>query len=566
VSPKDLVDHMSEGSTPSMTPGASTTAEKSVFARKSSGLVKELGAFESFSINLISLGPGPAFGLFFTILLFVTGANLMDAVLVAALIAVPIVITYTVMAVEMPRSGGEYVYSSRLLHPYFGFVAGAARMMNVIIYAAILPYWFVTFSVGPGFGAWGAITNNATFTNWGNLLSYGFPSLNNLYVVIIGELVTIVAMVLYIVLKPRLAFNIFSALLILELLGLIVSVALLGYMGHGGFVTTVNNLMTSQGYVSPDGGTYYSDVSNYGSSTFGGYGSSVTNTLLFAPLIFAFYFMFTTAPNYIAGEFRRSSRSIRLGMSISYVLAVVFSVALVFVFEQVVGMNFLNGVVANSFYFLGGPSAMSFSPGLTSLPMLAAGGNNFAIGIIFVGSITWYLLWIILGLYIFSRYALSFSLDRLFPRFMSTVSRSTHSPYVGILILSAIGLVLMPFVTYYYLDIYTPFVFLLFFLPMITVSLTALALLRLGLKDHKPVYTLAGAVSFVVTAVSAYYVTTLPLLGAAAGFTSSNKQTGYIAVLAILLGSAVWYFGARWYHKRSSGIDIALAFRELPPD
>src|SRR5205823_8805743 len=36
-------------------------AEQAVFARKTSGLVKELGAFESFSINLISLGPGPAY-------------------------------------------------------------------------------------------------------------------------------------------------------------------------------------------------------------------------------------------------------------------------------------------------------------------------------------------------------------------------------------------------------------------------------------------------------------------------------------------------------------------------
>jgi hypothetical protein len=63
------------------------TAERAVFARKTSGLVKELGAFESFSINLISLGPGPAYGLFLIILLFVTGANLMQATLLAALVA-----------------------------------------------------------------------------------------------------------------------------------------------------------------------------------------------------------------------------------------------------------------------------------------------------------------------------------------------------------------------------------------------------------------------------------------------------------------------------------------------
>jgi glutamate:GABA antiporter len=556
---------MSEATVPSTAPTTTAVATPTVFARKSSGLVKELGAFESFSINLISLGPGPAYGLFFTILLFVTGANLMDATLIAALIAVPIVITYTILSVEMPRSGGEYVYSSRLLHPYFGFVAGAARMMNVIIYAAVLPYWFVTLSVGPGFGAWGSITGNSTLLNWGNWLSLGLPTLNTFYVVVIGELLTVIVMVLYIVLKPRPAFRIFSALLILELLGLATSVILLADLGHTGFVNTVNQFMVNQG--APAGAYQY--LANYGATNFGAYGSSWTNTLEFVPLIFAFYFMFSTAPSYIAGEFRRSSRTVRLGMTVSFLLAVLFSVLLVFEFEQVVGMNFLNGAASQLYTgaYTGNPSDyLPFAAGLTSFPMMAAHGNNFLIGIIFLGSITWYALWVILGLYIFSRYALSFSLDRLFPRMMSTTTRSTHSPITGILTISILGLILLPLMAYNYTALYTPFVFLLFFLPMITVSLTSLALLRLGMIQHKPKYTVAGGVSFVITAVAAYFVTTLPLLGSAAGFTSSNMQTGYLTVVLILVLSAAWYFGARWYHKSKSGLDISLAFKELPPD
>lgn len=553
---------MSETPEPPAEPPAPSAPTGTVFARKSSGLVKELGAFESFSINLISLGPGPAFGLFFIILLFITGANLMDGVLLAALIAVPIVVTYTIMSIEMPRSGGEYVYASRLLHPYFGFVSGAARMLNVILYAAVLPYWFVTLSVGPGLGAWGAITNNATLLGWGNALTVGLATTNNLEIVAIGTVLTLVTMLLYIVLKPRLAFNLFSALLLLELLGLGVSAILLAAMGHAGFVSTVNSFMASQGY----SGSYYQDVASYGATSFGGYGTDLTNTLLFVPLIFAFYFMFTTAPSYIAGEFRRSSRTVRLGMTVSFLLSIVFSVAIVYVFESVVGMDFLNGAVANSLYFLGGPQPMPFAPGLTAFPMLAAGGNPAAIGVIFLGSVTWYALWVILGLYIFSRYALSYSIDRLFPRFMSRVTRRSHAPVAGIVTVSAIGLVLMPLVTYYPNDLYAPFVFLLFFLPMISVSLTSLALVRLGVKNRRPTHVVAGAISFLVTAVSAYLVTTLPLLGSAAGFTPSNRTTGYVAIAAVLLGSAVWYLVARGYHRARSGVDLALAFKELPPD
>ncbi|HYM39967.1 MAG TPA: amino acid permease [Thermoplasmata archaeon] len=539
------------------------TAEKTVFARKTSGLVKELGAFESFSINLISLGPGPAYALFLTLLVFTPGVNLMWATILGALVGVPVVVTYAIMAIEMPRSGGEYVYPSRLLHPYLGIVSGLSRMVNVIVYAAILPFWFSSLIVGPGLGSWGALTNNAGLQSLGAALTPGSGSTSNLYIVIIGEIVTFVLMALYVVMKPRLAFNLFSALLILELVGLLISLALLAAMGHGGFVNAVNNFMAGQGYK----GNYYGDTASFGATSAMPYASSLSETLIFVPLVFAFYYMFTTAPNYIAGEFQRSSRSIRLGMTASYALSVIFAVAIVAVFENVVGMDFLNGAVWTSTAFLGGgPTPLPFAAGLTSLPMFAAGGNSVLLALMFLGATSWYLLWIILGFYIFSRYALSFSLDRLFPKALSAVSRRTHSPYAGIIILSVIGAILLPLVAYYYQQTYFPLVYLLFFLPMITVSLTSVSLVRLGMQKKRASYVVAGAVSFVATAVSAYLVSTLPDLGNAAGFTLGNQTTSYVTIGLIVVGSAVWYVLARAYNLRKHGVDVALAFKQLPPD
>ncbi len=539
------------------------SAEKTVFARKTSGLVKELGAFESFSINLISLGPGPAFALFLTILVFTPGVNLMWATVLAALVGIPVVITYAIMAIEMPRSGGEYVYPSRLLHPYLGIVSGVSRMVNVIAYAAILPYWLSILIIGPGLAAWGSLGGNAGFQSLGAALTPGTGSTNLLDIVIIGEVATFVLMALYVVMKPRLAFNLFSAMLILELVGIVVSLVLLLSVGHNGFVSAVNSYMAGQGY----SGNYYADTAAFGASSASSYGSSLSETLIFVPLVFAFYYMFTTAPNYIAGEFQRSSRSIRLGMTASYILSVVFAVAIIAVFENVVGMDFLNGSVWTSTYFLGGgPAPLPFASGLVSMPMFAAGGNNILLGLMFLGSVSWYLLWMILGFYIFSRYALSFSLDRMFPKALSAVSRRTHSPYAGIIVLSLLGAILLPVVTYYPGSAYTPLVFLLFFLPMLTVSLTSLSLIRLGMQKRNRVYEAAGGVAFVATAVSAVLVATLPDLGAAAAFTPGNELTGAVAIVLILVGSAVWYFVARSYNLRKHGVDVAMAFKQLPPD
>ncbi len=541
--------------------------EKTVFARKTSGLVKELGTFESFSISLISLGPGPAFGLFLTILLFVTGANLDQAVLLAALIGIPVVATYALIAIEIPRSGGEYVYASRELHPFFGILSAYGRIMNVICYAAVLPYWFMTYSIGPGLAAWGSFTNYSGWATFGDMFYPGTSSsVAQFDIVVIGVLLTLVVMILWIAMKPRLAFRVFSGLLILELVALVVSVVALAIMGHTGFVNAVNAFATSHGL----GANYYATVSAYGASAWGSYGSSLRNTILFVPLVFAFYYMFGNAPSYIAGEFKRSTRSIAYGIAISFALAVAFAVAIVVVFEQVVGMNFLNGAVATSVYFIA-PTGPAFSPlpfgaGPTSLPGFAFHGNTILLGLIFLGSASWYLLWLILGLYIFSRYALSMSLDRIWPRWFGNVTRSTHQPWVGIVAISIAGFILLPLMTYNYDALYTPLVFLLFFLPMITVALTALSLTALGWRRHKPVRALVGFVAFLVTAISAYLVSTLPLLGTASGFTPSNKETGAIIIVVILIASGVTYAVSRWYNQRTRGIDIGLAFKELPPD
>lgn len=536
-------------------------SEKTVFARKTSGLVKDLGAFESFSINLISLGPGPAFGLFLIILLFVTGANLMQSILLAALIGIPIILTYTLIGIEMPRSGGEYVYASRQLHPYFGILSAFGRLLNVVIYAAVLPYWFSTLSVGPGLAVWGAFTNNSTLLNWGNNISFGIGL--PLDITVIGILVTLVAMGLWILMKPKLAFQVFSGLLILELLGILVSVGLLLAMGHSGFVNAVNSFTGDP--------AFYQRVSNYGASVAGSYGSNLTNTLLFVPLVFAFYYMFATAPSYIAGEFKRSSRSITLGMAISFILSVVFAVLIVFSFEQVVGMNFLNGSVAFTNYPSifpepGGLPALPFAMGLTSAPAFAAHGSSIWLGIIFLGSASWYLLWIILGFYIFSRFTLSMSLDRLAPRWFGNVTRRTHQPWVGIMFIGLAGIVLLPFLTYYYNSFYSPMIFLLFFLPMVTVSLTSASLAAWGIRKRKALHAVVGVVSVAVTATSAVLVSTLPVLGGAAGFTTTNQETGIVFIVGILVAAAVLFFGSRWYNQRSRGIDIGLAFKELPPD
>ena len=101
---------------------------------------------------------------------------------------------------------------------------------------------------------------------------------------------------------------------------------------------------------------------------------------------------------------------------------------------------------------------------------------------------------------------------------------------------------------------------------MVTVALTSLSLVRLGLQKHRMGYVGVGTLSFVVTVAAAYLVSTLQSLGEAAGFTLSNQSTSYVTIIIVFVGGAIWYFGARAFHLRRHGVDISMAFKELPPD
>lgn len=533
---------------------ATETSEQGIYIRKSSGLTKELGSFDSFSMALISLGPGPAFALYLAVLFLLPGANLLYSVLIGAVIGVPVVAAYIYMSTKMPRSGGEYVFASRNLGSYWGIVSSVSRLVNASVYGGVLAVWFVTLSLAPALSATGFILNSTTLVNWANTLS----TQNN--VIIVAEILVIILAILYIFVKPKTAFRIFEAFLILELLGLVVTIILLFAAGPSGFQSAFNSLAAKNGF----GADYYHTVLSAGTGAGYTAGFSYYQTLLFVPFIFAFYFMFITAPSYIAGEFTRSTRTIRSGTWIAYLLAFLFAVSIVFAFAYSVGINFLNASVGLA---SGGSSVWKFSslfPGLTTYPLVVAHGNIILIAIMDMGSIAWYIAWLILGLYIFSRYTLAMSIDRLLPLGMSNVARSSHSPYPGIIAVTIISMVLIPVYEIYEGGFFGPLLYLLFILPMITVTLSSISAVVFGVRNKQPRGVAIGVVGAIVTIFSAIILSFLPSIGLAAGTTPSLISD--FIIVAIFVGSLIWYLVLRSFFRRRHGMDIRTIFQPLPPD
>lgn len=68
------------------------------------------------------------------------GPYVLPAYLFAAVPAVFAALAYAILASAMPRAGGSYVYASRALNPYFGFVASFSQWFGLSIAIGVVSY------------------------------------------------------------------------------------------------------------------------------------------------------------------------------------------------------------------------------------------------------------------------------------------------------------------------------------------------------------------------------------------------------------------------------------------
>jgi len=92
-----------------------------LFVRKATGLVRSWSVFDAFvyalfSINLITLG------LYIISLMYALQGGLIPALIVSAVFILFEVIVYAALIAVMPRSGGDYIWQSRVLGGGIGFV------------------------------------------------------------------------------------------------------------------------------------------------------------------------------------------------------------------------------------------------------------------------------------------------------------------------------------------------------------------------------------------------------------------------------------------------------------
>src|SRR5947209_12014830 len=152
---------------------SSSTPTSSLYVRQSSGLVREASVIDAIIFNAVfsaPVGATLAFGIFYALGSF-PGADIVQALLIAFVVNIPVVIMMSLMASAMPRVGGDYVWISRILHPSMAVFSNFAAAVSALIGAAFWARSFAVLAVGPTLAVLGAVTNNSGLISAGNAVS-----------------------------------------------------------------------------------------------------------------------------------------------------------------------------------------------------------------------------------------------------------------------------------------------------------------------------------------------------------------------------------------------------------
>src|SRR5229473_2354106 len=206
-----------------------------IFARKATGLVREGSASSVliYNINFVSIGLMLVFALIM-IPAFYPGANVEGTFLASFIVVVPTSLVFAMLAAAMPRSGGDYVYVSRILGPQWGMMSSFNNTIWWILYGGVPSAFFAYYGLTPLLRGLGILTNNATLVRYGNDLSTPTGAF------IIGTLLIIVLVVIFAT-GLNFYFKIQNALFIIAMIGIAVTIGILLTTSHADFVAAFNH-------------------------------------------------------------------------------------------------------------------------------------------------------------------------------------------------------------------------------------------------------------------------------------------------------------------------------------
>jgi amino acid transporter len=543
---------------------ATTAAKPEVFSRKASGLSRVMSPWSAFMYNFLTMGVIFPWTFVWAPAAF-PGVSVWKACLLAILLELPIALAYVWMATAMPRSGGDYVFQSRVLGGAIGFpVVMSGFVVWILQWVALAGWLLAVLGVAPLLMGLGV--------NWENqgLIDAAVWCQSAAGVVtisIIGAAAMAILLVTGFKNYVRLQYLMFAAT------GILVVILIVQFLrtNPAQFALDINHFAS----VVDGRDNYYQWLLKDVSSA----GVDLNPKIIFSAILLATPIVWTSLQwatySVEQGGEIKGARVFKNQMLIIVGSMIAMGCALALIAwaeERAVGTAFFNAVSHSYYYGVsasgdGIGSILPF-PGMFAIVI----SNNWFITILVAVSFMLASLQITCNCYIgMTRVMVGMSLDRTLPTWFSKVNPRFRSPVNAHLIYFLLGVVCI--VGYnYWGQWYTMTLGVTFACGYVfTISCLAAALLPYRAKalyeaspgakytlGGLPLVTVFGAIGFVFGLWALIMFLTQSAYGLA-------TTTPYIVVASIFIITVVIYWIGRSYNK-GKGIDVNYAFLEVPPE
>src|SRR3954466_4461446 len=543
--------------------GEGTVSQKgpqAVYARRATGLVREVSPFSTFVFNMAGQPTSVllATSVFFALALF-PGGSIWLGLAMALGVALLISLCYGLFTSAIPRSGGDYVLVGRVTHPVIGLVSSFFWTSGVILSIAFLALAFVTVGLGPSLTAVGLVSGHNSLVTAGNDLatSKGWQFAIGT-ILILGSAVLLAG-------GWRWTTRIMNGLWLLMMLGLATVLFVLLFKSHAGFVHSFNRFA---GSITDEKDTYNSIIANAhkeGIDTDPGF--SMHNTWPTWALICSLT-LFSWLSIYISGEVRRARDTTQIKvMGAASLVHVAIAAILAALFFSTFGHDFfvaVNGLGESESYPFAAPPFYTF---LTSI----AGGSTLLAWWLLITFAAAFPLLMIPNITIAVRTFFAWALDGLLPARFSQVSSRTHAPNYAIGLTVGLSIAVLGWAVTNGEGFFNVLVeaVLVQLIAMILIGVSA-ALLPYRRPDAwrssattrrllgAPVVTIAGTL-VAISLAGLFYVYI--------GYEDLNiDKARFFRDAAIVLGASLLTFFIARAVRRRQGVDVDKLASETPPE
>jgi amino acid transporter len=528
--------------------------QNKLFVRDATGLTRQISAWDAFLGNILAMGISYFFVFeFFATLLF-PGVDLPLTVFVTLIPGVIVALLYYLFTVAMPRTGGDYVWTSRVLTPSVGFMTNLLLTFTWLSSIATAVAWGISYGIVPMATAIGIIDKNTGMTNLASTLSVPL----NAFIV---AAVLIALFISPIIFGNRIAFRVMTVLFFISLLGALVTVG--GFLSapHSTFIANFNKL---------SGMNYDSAISSAGLPLGFTLGATLTGSIFTMTNFLGFF-----SSSYFSGEVKRVARSQVFAMFGSLLFLVGIALLIYVSAYYSAGPDFLNAIsllyyTGSTSYTLGSVPTLNFLVAFAtpnSLVVALAGLSLLATGL---GGAT-------LFAFVCVRNLFAWSFDRIMPSVLTKLDSKRGTPYVAVAVILTLGI----FFTwvYYFTSFFSFYVYATenLFIVFIVVSIAAI-LFPYRMKSlfessprvvnrkvgRVPLITILGVVGVIVNLFFGY-ATASPAITAPPSGSILVQYISYATVPLTIIAAFIIY-GISYSYRKRKGINLAAAFKEIPPE